>query len=261
MVTVVPIGPPADELPESVSANAPGVPLSLAHVTWRDPADQGMSTVPGLTLYVPPGQSLALHSEPAGDSRELLDVIAGLRRPLSGQVSVDGVEVDLLSSQALDRYRLGLGLLSARHPLVPSLPALDNILAGLPDGHPGAVTRDRAAELLATTGVTHLAEPAGVAPPEQQWRVLIARALRTSPRLVLAEDPAPGLESRSATAILDLLMDLQAQYEFTLLLAVTRLATASRCERLVQLAGGDIIEDVLISGDDLWTRGRIDRIG
>jgi putative ABC transport system ATP-binding protein len=221
-----------------------------------------MSSVRGVSLYVPPGQSLALHSEPVGDSTELLDVIAGLRRPLSGQVTVDGVDVDMLSSQALDRYRLGLGLLSARYPLVPSLSALDNMLAGLlPDGQHGIVTRDRAAQLLATTGVTHPAEPAGAVPPEQQWRALIARALRTSPRLILAEDPTPGLDSRGATAILDLLMDLQAQSGFTLLLAVARVVTSSRCERLVRLAGGGIIEDVLISGDDPWTRGRIDRIG
>jgi putative ABC transport system ATP-binding protein len=261
MVTVVPIGPPAEELPASVPADAPGVTLSLTHVTWRESADQGTASAPGVSLYVPPGQVLALHSEPPGDSRGLLDVIAGLRRPLSGQVSVDGVEVELLSGQALDRYRLGLGLLSARYPLVPSLPALDNMLAGLPDGHPGSVTRDRAAQLLAATGVTYVAEPAGTVPLEQQWRLLIARSLRTSPRLILAEDPAPGLDSRGATAILDLLMDLQAQSGFTLLLAVTRLVTASCCERLVRLAGGIIIEDVLISGDDPWTRGRIDRIG
>src|ERR1700677_1721115 len=260
MVTVVPIGPPSEELPASTPADAPGVTLSLTHVTWREPASRGMLSAPGVSLHVPPGQILALHSEPAGDSRELLDVIAGLRRPLSGQVNAAGVEVERLSGQAMDRYRLGLGLLSARYPLVPSLSPLDNMLAGL-DGNPGAVTRDRAAHLLAATGVTQVTEPAGALSLEQQWRVLIARALRTSPRLILAEDPAPDLDSKGATAILDLLMDLQAQSGFTLLLAVTRLVTASCCERLVRLAGGGIIEDVLIRGDDPWTRGRIDRIG
>src|SRR6202453_3609714 len=189
METVVPIGPPSEELPASTPAGAPGVTLSLTHVTWREPASRGMLSAPGVSLHVPPGQILALHSEPAGDSRELLDVIAGLRRPLSGQENAAGVAL------------------------------------------------------------------------EQQCRVLIARALRTSPRLILAEDPAPDLDSKGATAILDLLMDLQAQSGFTLLLAVTRLVTASCCERLVRLAGGGIIEDVLIRGDDPWTRGRIDRIG
>jgi putative ABC transport system ATP-binding protein len=261
MVTVVSIGPPAGEMPEPAPSDERGVALSLTDVTWRESGNQGASPVPGLSLNVPPGQSLALHSEPSGDTTELLDVIAGLRRPLSGQVQVDGVEAGVLSGQELDRYRLGLGLLSARFPLVPSLSATDNVLAGLADGHRDAVTRQRAAQLLALTGVTQLSGPASAVPPEQQRRILIARALRTSPRLVLAEDPTPGLDSRGATAILDLLMDLQTQFGFTLLLAITRLVTASVCQRLVRLAGGAIIEDVLISGDDPWTRGRIDRIG
>lgn len=261
METVVSIGPSAGEMPEAASAAARGVSLSLAHLTWREPGDRGMSPGPGISLYVPAGQSLALQSKPSGDAAEMLDVIAGFRRPLSGQVCVGGVEVDLLGSQARDRYRLGLVLVSARYPLVPSLPALDNMLAGLPDGHPDTETRELAAHLLATTGVTYLAEPAGEVPAEQRRRMLIARALRTSPRLILAEDPTSGLDSRGATAILDLLMDLQVQYGFTLLLAVSRLVTASCCQRLVRLAGGDIIEDILISGDDPWTRGRVDRIG
>jgi putative ABC transport system ATP-binding protein len=82
--------------------------------------------------------------------------------------------------------------------------------------------------------------------------------------LVLAEDPTPGLESRSATVILDLLIDVQAQFGFTLLLVAGSLAVASRCERLVRLADGGVsrvAEDELTRGDDAWTRGRIDRIG
>jgi putative ABC transport system ATP-binding protein len=261
MVTVVSIGPPVGESPGSASAHAHGAALSLTRVTWREPGSEGTSSAAGVTLYVPPGQSLALHSQPAGDSTELLDVISGLSRPLSGQVVVDGVEVGQLSDHSLDRYRLGLGLLSTRFPLVPSLSAADNMLAGLPDGHADGTARERAAHLLAITGAAHLTGSAGDLPAEQQWRILIARALRTSPRLVLAEDPTPGLTPASATAILDLLTDVQAQSGFTLLLAIARLVTASHCQRLIRVAGGTIIEDSLISGDDPWTRGRVDRIG
>ncbi len=66
---------------------------------------------------------------------------------------------------------------------------------------------------------------------------------------------------RGATAILDLLMDVHALFGFTLLLTVGRLATASRCQRLVRLVGGAGVEDELIGGDDPWTRDRVDRIG
>ena len=266
MSTVVLSGQPTEGLPGPGSPDAAGVALSLTRVTWRGGAVDDTSSIPGATLYVPPGQSVALYGEPPGDITELLDVVAGLRPPLSGQVTTGEVAVDRLSGAALDRYRAGVGLLSARFPLAPSLSVIDNVLAVPADGQVDAAAREQAAreqaaQLLAITGAADFAGPAGTVPAEQQWRILIARALRTAPRLVLAEDPTPGLDSRAAAAILDLLMDVHAQFGFTLLLAVGRLVAASYCQRLVRLADGTVIEDVLIGGDDPWTRGRVDRIG
>jgi hypothetical protein len=56
-------------------------------------------------------------------------------------------------------------------------------------------------------------------------------------------------------------MDAHATLGFTLLLAADRLASAVRCHRQVRLANGTVVEDVITSGDDAWTRSRIDRIG
>lgn len=209
---------------------------------------------PSLSLYIPAGQSVALHSEPHADATDLLDVAAGLRRPQSGRFAVDDAVIGELSGQALRRYASGRGILSARFPLKPSLSAADNVLAGADD-----LTREQAVDLLAETGVTRVDEAAGTLSGEQQWRILLARALRTRPRLVLAEGPMHVLEPRAATAILDLLSDLQAQAGFTLLLAIARLATASYCQRLVRLCDGIVVEDELI-GDDPLVRGRVDRI-
>jgi putative ABC transport system ATP-binding protein len=203
---------------------------------------------------------VALHSVPPGDASELLNIVAGLRRPRSGHVRVDEVAVEQLSGPALDEYLASRGLLYTRFPLVPSLSATDNVLAALPAGQPDAPVRERAAQLLAITGAAHLTGPVGALTAEQQWRIMIARGLRLNPRLVLAEDPTPGLDSRAATAVLDLLMDVHAQFGFTLLLAIGRQATASRCQRLVRLVRAAVVEDELIK-DDAWTRDRIDRIG
>jgi putative ABC transport system ATP-binding protein len=257
---VAPSGPPTDDPAEPGPADVPGAALTLTQVTWRNGEADGTSAADGVTLHVPPGQSVALHSVPPSDAAELLNIVAGLRRPRSGQVRVDEVAVEQLSGPALDDYGASRGLLYARLPLVPWLPAADNVLAALPPGQPDAVIRERAARLLAITGATHLNGPVGALTAEQQWRILVARALRMNPRLVLAEDPSPGLDSRDATAVLDLLMDVHAQFGFTLLLAIGRQATASRCQRLVRLAGAAVVEDELIN-DDPWTRDRIDRIG
>jgi putative ABC transport system ATP-binding protein len=226
----------------------PGVSLTLTGVAWRDGGDP-------LTLFIPPGQSVALHSAPASDASDVLDIIAGISRPRSGEVAVDEMRVDQLSGPALERYLAGRGLVSARFPVELSLPALDYVLSGAPDG----TTMPEAQRLLDVTGVTDVISAVGTLPAVEQWRVVFARALRGHPRLVLAEDPTPVLDSRSSTAILDLLTDVHAQFGFTLLLTIGRLAMASHCQRLVRLVGGSVVEDELI-GDDPQVRGRVDRI-
>jgi phosphonate transport system ATP-binding protein len=228
----------------------------------------------GARLDVPAGQSVALLSQPRDVAIDLLDLVAGLRPGRgvpAGSVAVDGVALGALRGPALDRYRASRGLLSPRFPLLPTRSVLDNVLAALPSGRADPRVRARAAELLLLTGATRLSAP-GLAGPaaaltaEQRWRVLVARALLPAPRLVLSEDPAAGshalgLDGRAATAIWDLLTDMHAMFGFTLLVAASHTATAIRCQRMVTLSGWTITDDELTSGDDPWTRGRIDRIG
>jgi putative ABC transport system ATP-binding protein len=240
------------------------------------PAGAELRIAAGIGLTVPPGQSVALLSQPREVSVELLDVVAGLKPRRASDagtlcVLVDGVAVDRLRGPAMDRYRASRGLLSTRFPLLPSRSVLDNVLAALPSGRADARVRGRAAELLRLAGATDLPAPPQETPvkaltAEQQWRVLIARALLPAPRLVLAEDPAagwlaPGLEGRAATAIWDLLTDMHALFGFTLLVAAAGTATAIRCQRIVTLSGWAVTDDELTGGDDPWTRGRVDRIG
>jgi predicted ABC-type transport system involved in lysophospholipase L1 biosynthesis ATPase subunit len=240
---------------------AAGAALTLTGVVCRASTPVRLAT-PGISLQVPPGQAVALASQPAASAIDLLDVVAGLRRPRSGQVYVDQIAVHRLRGPDLDRYRAGRGLLAERYPLLPSLSVTDNVLAAQLSRHVDPAMRARAGHLLAITGAAQLAaDPVGSLTREQQWRVLIARALLRSPRLVLAEDPAPSLDPRAATAVLDVLLDAHALFGFTLLLSVSRIATASRCERLVSIVDGAVAEDELTRADDTWTRGRIDRIG
>lgn len=259
-----------------VKSGAPGAGGELQHG-----AELRISV--GFQLDVPPGQSVALLSQPYEVAVELLDAVAGLHRPDPGRpgpaarrpgrpgsrraglhpgaVLVDGVAVDQLRGASLDRFRASRGLLSPRFPLLPSRSVLDNVLAALPAGRADPSARPRATELLRLTGVTGLEAPVKELTAEQQWRVLIARALLPAPRLVLAEDPAPGLEPRAATAIWDVLTDMHAARSFTLLVATSRTASVARCQRVVTLSGWTVTGDELTGGDDPWTRGRVDRIG
>ena len=270
---VVESGPPVGrERPAPGNGQLAGAAIELANVVYRngtaDPggsvgaADAGGSAdAAGVSLSVPPGQSVSLLGRPRGTAIGLFDVIAGLSRPLSGQVRVAGVAVDRLGGQELDRYRARRGLVSARFPLLRSLSVTDNVLAALPTGRADEPARQRAARLLELTGAARLAGPVDRLPAEDQWRIMIARALMSSPRLVLAEDPSETLDPRAAGRVLDVLMDVHATFGFTLVLAAGRYATAGRCQRQVSLVNGAVAEDEMANGDDAWTRGRIDRIG
>jgi ABC-type methionine transport system ATPase subunit len=243
--------------PDGSARDASGVAVRLTGVVVRG----GAPAAAGISLQIPAGQSVALHSHADGTAIDVLDVVAGLRRPRSGQVIVDGVAVHRLSGATMERYRADRGLLSERFPLLSSLTVTENVLAASRSRRADARARERAAELLVLTGTGQLASaPVKALTAEQRWRVLIARALLPAPRLVLAEDPTPILEPRSATRILDLLIDAHERHGFTLLLATDRLVTAAHSRRLVTLAGGLVTADEL-TGDDPWTRGRIDRIG
>jgi len=240
-------------------AGARGAAVTLTGV--RSGGRDRRPAADGISVRIPAGQSVALYDHADSSAVELLDVIGGLRRPRSGQVSVDGVAVHLLRGASLERYRAQRGLLSGRFPLLSSPSVIDNVQAALRMRRPTTAAKNRAAELLMMVGVAHLAaRRVDTLSAEQQWRVLVTRALLAAPRLMLAEDPAPGLDSRAARRVLDLLMDAQAQLGFTLLLATSRLATTARCDRVLSLSDGGLIADELTS-DDAWTRGRIDRIG
>jgi predicted ABC-type transport system involved in lysophospholipase L1 biosynthesis ATPase subunit len=262
-------GPSAGGQPSAPgSGRAPGAAIELASVvgpssvagTDGDPGAPGAG-LPGVSLLVPPGQSLALLSRPPAAATGLFDAIAGLSRPRAGLIRVDGVTVNRLGRAELDRYRARRGLVSPRFSLLPSLSVLDNVLAAPPVGRAGPPSADWAMRLLEVAGAARLTGPAGRLSAEEQWRIMIARALVSSPRLLLAEDPAPGLDAAAADRVLDVLMDVHAMFGFTLVLTANRTATAVHCQRRVLVAGGTVVEDELTSGDDAWTRSRIDRIG
>jgi predicted ABC-type transport system involved in lysophospholipase L1 biosynthesis ATPase subunit len=281
---VVQSGPPAGGQPSAHgSGRVPGAAIELANVVGQPSVVQrgvvqrgvaqrgvaqtsatgaeGTAAAPGVSLRVPPGQSVALLSQPPGAAADLFDAIAGLGRPRAGQVRVDGVAVNELGRVELDRYRARRGLASERFPLLGSLSVIDNVLAAPPVARAGAPAPEQAMRMLELAGAGRLSGPVHRLSAEEQWRIIIARALVSLPRLVLAEDPAPGLDSAAADRVLDVLMDAHAMFGFTLVLTANRPATAVRCQRRVLVAGGTVAEDEIDGGDDAWTRSRIDRIG
>ena len=82
----------------------------------------------------------------------------------------------------------------------------------------------------------------------QQQRVAVARAMANRPKLVLADEPTGNLDSHTATAVLDLLTRLRHENQMTVIIATHDPQIAARCDRLIRLRDGAVIDDIEIGG-------------
>ena len=192
-----------------------------------------------ISLAVTRGEAVGLVGPSGSGKSTLLMTMAGLERPDSGSITIDGVSLDGLSEDALAKFRgARIGIVFQAFHLIPTMTALENVaapleLAGLKD----AFTR-AAAELAAVGLDQRLSHyPAQLSGGEQQ-RVALARALAPRPSLLIADEPTGNLDEATGRAIIDLLFDLRAQRRATLVLVTHDLALAARCDRTIHLRSG-----------------------
>jgi cell division transport system ATP-binding protein len=193
-----------------------------------------------LTFEVKPTE-LAVVVGPVGAGKStLLRLVTGEERPTRGAVLVDGVEVGTLGARGLARLRRSLGIVSQDGQLLPDRTALGNltfVLRALGTGR--AEARDRALAALIEVGLgpTRNALPHELAVGERR-RVLLARALTTRPRLLLADEPTALLDAPTTAMVGTLLRSLPSRGT-TCLVATQSIELARALEgRVLQLAAG-----------------------
>ncbi|WP_431931832.1 ABC transporter ATP-binding protein [Micromonospora sp. RP3T] len=212
-----------------------------------------LTAVDDVSLEIAGGSVVALTGPSGSGKSTLLHLIGAIERADRGRLTVDDVEVTALRRAALARYRQRVGFVFQRYHLLPALTVLDNVIAPVLPLRAGRADHPaRARELLAAVGLAgrERALPAQLSGGQQQ-RVAIARALMGRPRLLLADEPTGNLDSTTGAQILDLLLDLREQHAMTILLATHERAVAARCDRLIRLGDGRIVEDLdLTDGED-----------
>jgi putative ABC transport system ATP-binding protein len=217
--------------------------------------DARIAAIDALTLDVAAGSVVAVTGPSGSGKSTLLHLVGAIERADAGTITVDGVEVTTLRRRRLTEYRRRIGFVFQRYHLLPALTALDNVVAPV---LPYRVRYDRTArarELLDAVGLAgrERSLPAQLSGGQQQ-RVAIARALMGQPRLLLADEPTGNLDSTSGTQILDLLLDLRQRHGMTILLATHEQHIAARCDRLIRLTDGRLVEDIdLTDGEDAHT--------
>jgi putative ABC transport system ATP-binding protein len=196
-----------------------------------------------ISFAVEPGGFVAVVGPSGSGKTTLLGLLAGLDRPTSGTVHLDGADLTTLDGDALARLRSGkVGFVFQSFQLIPTLTARENVQ--VPLELRGEAAADRATELLERVGLADRADhyPAQLSGGEQQ-RVALARAFSSRPKVLFADEPTGNLDARTGAGIIDLMTELNRDLGTTLVLVTHDLDLAGRARRTIRLADGRIVAD------------------
>ena len=221
--------------------------------------DEGPPALAGVTLSVASGECAAIVGHSGSGKSTLLNLIAGLDKPSSGAVAVNGTRVDQLGEAGSAKYRRAcIGMIFQFFNLLDDLTVLDNVmvparLAGMGKGE----AKRRAVELLGSLGIDRHAKayPQRLSGGQRQ-RAAVARALMNKPALLLADEPTGALDSSSAEDVRRLLLDLNAEGQTILLVTHDMGLAASTAHRTIELVDGAVARDVINEGSDTGPAAR-----
>jgi lipoprotein-releasing system ATP-binding protein len=213
--------------------------LSKSYPTPGEP----LAVLRGVSLAMEGGETLAILGPSGSGKSTLLQILGTLDRPTAGVVRINGSDPFSLNANGLAKFRSSMvGFVFQDHHLLPQCTALENILlARLAIGRVGPEHVDYAKNLLQRVSLGPRADhlPAELSGGERQ-RVAIARALMNKPAMVLADEPTGNLDTKSADAIISLLLSLSHD---VMLIAVTHSPKlAERFSRRLYLRDGNLGE-------------------
>jgi putative ABC transport system ATP-binding protein len=219
--------------------------ISVANLSMRLTAGgQAVTILDGVSLDIPAKQMVAIVGPSGSGKSTLLGLIAGLDKPTSGSIILDGVDIAALSENEMARYRRKkIGYVFQSFHLIPTLTAMENVAVPLELNGDRRATA-RAEELLAAVGLQDRSGhyPVQLSGGEQQ-RVAVARAFACRPPVLLADEPTGNLDSATGSQVIDLLLGLNRDHGSTLVLVTHDAALASHAERIVSLRDGRIESD------------------
>lgn len=232
-----------DQIPAHPSAGSRV--LELRELVKHYPVVSGdpVRAVDGVSFSVAPGELVALYGPSGSGKTTLLMLIAALLRPDRGGVLVDGRDVSRLSDAHAAHYRLReLGFVRQSLTLIPGASAIDNAALKLMGTDIGSrEARRQIRPLLGRLGLEdremHRSEQLSMG---ERQRVMIARALSTNPKLVLADEPTGSLDTQRSREVLDLLAEICRERAVAVLLVTHDPQAAAYADRVHALRDGKL---------------------
>jgi putative ABC transport system ATP-binding protein len=206
--------------------------------------EASIDALDGVSVEFPRGRFAAIMGPSGSGKSTLMHNLAGLDRPTSGSVCVDGVELTDLDDKRLTKLRRDrIGFIFQTFNLLPVLSAEENILLPLsiagrkPD-------RGWLEQLIDTIGIRdRLSHRPAEMSGGQQQRVAVARALVARPAVVFADEPTGNLDSKASDGVLALLRQAVDEFGQTVVMVTHDAHAASFADRLLVLADGRVVHD------------------
>jgi putative ABC transport system ATP-binding protein len=210
-----------------------------------------IAAIDRLSLEIRQAEFVALLGASGSGKSTLLNLIAGLDRPTSGSVVVQGKDLATLGREDLAKFRLQtVGILFQSFCLIPSMTLLENVELPLRFAEIDRAKRKEQCQLALERlhlGARSHHRPSELSGGEQQ-RVALARALMNRPKLLLADEPTGNLDSHTGAEILNLLLECNESLGMTVIMVTHERAIAERyAQRLIFLTDGRLVDDVTVA--------------
>jgi putative ABC transport system ATP-binding protein len=223
-----------------------GFRVELQGVTKKFQAGaRTITALDSVSFALEPGGVLAVTGPSGSGKSTLLHVVGAMDEADAGSITVGDFAVHELDGRSQVGYRRRIGFVFQHFHLLPALTTRDNVAAPLLPYRVDFDKHERARELLAAVGLEGREDdlPSQLSGGEQQ-RVAIARALVNDPGLLLADEPTGNLDSETGLEIVQLLLDLRAEREMTVIVVTHNPQVAARCDRVARLHDGRLLDDV-----------------
>jgi putative ABC transport system ATP-binding protein len=233
-------------IPESTPSPAGEAIVAIDEVSRRyGEGETAVDALRGVSLEIERGRLTAVMGPSGSGKSTLMHILAGLDRPTSGRVVLDGVDITRLSEKKLTLFRRQrIGFVFQFFNLLPMLTAEENVLLPL-DIAGEKVDPGWLDDLLATVGIderrTH--RPSELSGGQQQ-RVAIARALVSNPAVLFADEPTGNLDSATSKDVLRVVRNAVDDLGQTTVMVTHDAGAASMADRILFIADGRIVKDL-----------------
>ncbi len=226
-------------------AGESGAPIIAARdvVKTYDSGVASVQALRGVSLSVERGEMIAIMGPSGCGKTTLLNCLSGLDTIDSGQIWIEGTDINELTDREKSRYRARrMGFVFQTYNLLPVLSAAENVeLPLVVSGVQGSIAREKSLAALEQVGLRDRARhwPNQLSGGQRQ-RVTIARALVNDPAIVWADEPTGNLDSEMADDVMRLMEDLNRRNSQTFVIVTHDPEVGARCDRIVRMRDGQI---------------------